>query len=222
MWPGTEFQYQNKSCHFIQKFDRSYGFKKRVDTVIQWMSDPKTPANFVLLYFEDPDFHAHAFGPESDTITQILYQLDDLTQYIQVKLKEHNLLDRVNVIHLSDHGMESISKSNIIDLRKILKNDTYSYYGTSPVLQIIPTIGKEKLVYDQLVNASKIVGHFKVYTNNDILKRWSYENNVRTGPITIVADINYGFNDLFVSAANYENYFNVTCKYLNHLFIFRT
>lgn len=212
MWPGSDFEYQNKSCYFKQYFNRSIKFNERVDTVIQWITDPSTPANLVLLYIEDPDYHAHAFGPKSDVIAQILIHLDELTQYIQTKLRENNLLDRVNVIHLSDHGMESVIKKNIIDLTNILKKNTYKYYGTSPVLQIVPMHGNEKLVYEQLVNASKNEGHFQVYTNNELLERWKYRNDQRTGPITVVADVNYGFNDLYDSTKHYENLFNVTCK----------
>lgn len=212
MWPGTDFEYQNKSCHFRQIFNRSIGFNERVDTVIEWITNPSKPANLVLLYIEDPDFHAHAFGPQSDVITQVLYRLDELTKYIQTKLRENNLIDRVNVIHLSDHGMESVTRKNIIDLRKILANHTYTYYGTSPVLQIVPADSYEKIVYEQLVNASKNIGHFRVYENKDLLVRWFYRNDQRTGPFTVVADVNYGFNDLFTSAEHYENLFNVTCK----------
>jgi hypothetical protein len=30
-----------------------------VDMVIDWLVHPKKPANLVMLYFEEPDTHAH-------------------------------------------------------------------------------------------------------------------------------------------------------------------
>lgn len=65
-------------------------------------------------------------------------KLDDLTKYIQQKLVDNKLEKRVNVIHLSDHGMNSVSPPNFIDLTKFIANGTYTMYGTSPVLQIVP------------------------------------------------------------------------------------
>lgn len=64
--------------------------------------------------------------------------LDKLSAYIQQKLIDLNLDKRVNVVHLSDHGMSSVSPPNFIDLRPFIENGTYSTYGTSPVLQIVP------------------------------------------------------------------------------------
>lgn len=70
--------------------------------------------------------------------TKLVSQLDDLTKYIQQKLVENNLDQRVNVIHVSDHGMSSVSPPNFINLTNFVRNETVSYYGSSPVLQIVP------------------------------------------------------------------------------------
>lgn len=64
--------------------------------------------------------------------------LDKLSAYIQHRLIDLNLDKRVNVVHLSDHGMSSVSPPNFIDLRPVMTNGTYTTYGTSPVLQIVP------------------------------------------------------------------------------------
>lgn len=65
-------------------------------------------------------------------------RLDDLTQYIQKKLIANGLKDRVNVIHLSDHGMLGITPKNFIDITKFIDESNYKIYGSSPVLQICP------------------------------------------------------------------------------------
>lgn len=65
-------------------------------------------------------------------------RVDNLTRYIEDKLIEHKLQNRVNVIYMSDHGMVGVPPSNFIDLTEFLEENTYDIYGSSPVLQIVP------------------------------------------------------------------------------------
>lgn len=73
----------------------------------------------------------------------MVQKADNLTRYIQEKLVQNNLEDRVNVIHLSDHGMQSVHVANIIDLNDFLVNGTYKLYGKTPTLQLVPTDASE-------------------------------------------------------------------------------
>lgn len=43
--------------------------------------------------------------------------------------------------------------------------------------------------------------------------RWHANNRRRMGPILVVADINYAFQDMVAAAKMYEDKFNVPCKY---------
>lgn len=38
-----------------------------------------------MLYFEEPDTHGHVYGPESDTVFNLLKRLDNITRYIDVR-----------------------------------------------------------------------------------------------------------------------------------------
>lgn len=64
--------------------------------------------------------------------------LDVVTGYIQEQLELHNLSSRANVIHLSDHGMAGAKPPKFINLTTIISPYQYDYYGSSPVLQIVP------------------------------------------------------------------------------------
>lgn len=66
-------------------------------------------------------------------------KLDNLTKYIQEQLIAHDLDQRINVIHLSDHGMSSVVPPNFIDLRQFTTDGAFKWYGFSPILQIVPT-----------------------------------------------------------------------------------
>lgn len=210
MWPGSDYFYDGVSCKHKQHYNLSENFHDRVDQVMSWILDKKYPANLVMFYIEEPDTHAHAFGPESKEITELVRKLDETTEYLYSKIVENNLENRVNVIHLSDHGMSELQLKNVIDLRKIVNNNV-SYYGSTPVLQIVPDILEETdSIYEKLLNASKELKTFKVYLNRDLPERWHYNNEFRVGPLTVVAEINYGFQDMFDAAEYYKIAYNIS------------
>lgn len=68
MYPGSNFKYQNRSCTFTEVYKPKYDFEKRVDVAFLYMQHPKTPANLVMLYFEQPDDAGHKHGPESKQV----------------------------------------------------------------------------------------------------------------------------------------------------------
>lgn len=65
MWPGSEFEYKGTTCTFTEKFEFNKNWEGRVDTAISWFNDPKTPANLVMLYIEQPDAFGEGYGPQS-------------------------------------------------------------------------------------------------------------------------------------------------------------
>lgn len=221
MWPGSDFDYDGISCTHNRHYNISENYTERIDEVFNWILDEKTPANLIMFYIEEPDFHAHAFGPESQTITDLVAKLDTVTEYFHKKIQDHNLGERVSVIHLSDHGMDSLELQNCIDLNAIIGNDTVKYYGTTPILQIVPNnLAETNSIYKKLLDESKKKGTFNVYINTTMPERWHFQNNHRVGPITAVANLGYGFQDMFSSAEWYKKAYNIsvtpTTKYGVH------
>ncbi|KAG5680364.1 hypothetical protein PVAND_009873 [Polypedilum vanderplanki] len=216
MWPGSDYLYDGIGCTHKRHYNLSENFHERVDEMFEWILDKKNPANLVMFYIEDPDNHAHAFGPESPKITELVAKLDKTTEYIHKKIMFHSLEERINVIHLSDHGMDSMQLKNVIDLTKIVGNSV-DFYGSSPVLQIVPKIENElDKIYEKLLNVSNIMKTFKVFLNNELPERWHFSNKYRVGPITVVAELKYGFQDMYESAKWYEKAYNITVNENNN------
>jgi len=118
-------------------------------------------------------------------------------------------MSNLNVILVSDHGMDYVIPANFIDITRSLDAGTYKIYGDSPVLQIVPTPGNEWMVTQQLVAASQESGHFKVYNANNLPSRWKINHPYRFGPLIVVADQNYAFQDMEKLADKYEREHNV-------------
>lgn len=208
MWPGSDFEYDGVSCSYNRHYNLSVNYKERVDEVFEWILNETAPANLIMFYIEEPDLHAHAFGPESSTITEFVAQLNHVTEYFHQKIQKHDLENRVNVVHLSDHGMDSLELRNVINLTSII-GDKAKFYGTTPVLQIVPNdLAETDLIYKQLFDEAAKNGNFKVYTVLTLPKRWHFNNKFRVGPITAVADLGFGFQGFNLFLIINENSYN--------------
>lgn len=95
-----------------------------------------------MMYFEEPDHHAHIYGSDSSIVIDKLREVDNVSKYLYDKLSENNLLDKANVIHLSDHGMITVKATNSIYLKQYLEPNTYIMAGRSPCRHIFPNTGK--------------------------------------------------------------------------------
>lgn len=69
MWSGSEFEYNGVSCTFKEKYAPKKNWEKRIDTVFDWLTHEKTPANLVMLYIEEPDDKSHKYGYKSQQVS---------------------------------------------------------------------------------------------------------------------------------------------------------
>lgn len=51
---------------------------------------------------------------------------------------------------------------------------------------------------------------FQVYKREDIPKKYHYGNNTRVGPIFIIAEVGYAFQNLYDAIEYYKQKFNIT------------
>lgn len=73
MWAGSNFEYNSTKCTFTETFIENEKIERRIDTALSWFSHPKTPANLVMLYIEQPDEYSHAYGHESPVVSVFAY-----------------------------------------------------------------------------------------------------------------------------------------------------
>ncbi|XP_067010850.2 ectonucleotide pyrophosphatase/phosphodiesterase family member 5 [Anabrus simplex] len=192
MWPGSDFAYQNTKPTFSVVYNTSIKWRDRVDTVVSWFQDSATPANLVMMYFEEPDKEAHRFGADSEAVSKQIARVDEITSYLLQQLLENNL--PVNVILLSDHGMTTVTSERIINVLHMVDNSTL-VAGVTPALQLIPPADRVWTVYRLLAEHSSHY-NYTVYLKKDLLDRWHFKNNERVPPIFLLADEGYGFDDL--------------------------
>lgn len=95
-----------------------------------------------MLYIEQPDSLAHAYGPNHQVVNDIIKELDGVTKYLHQKLKELKLSNITNVIHLSDHGMLPVTVDRVVNISQFLPPNSYYSGDSSPCFHIVPKEGK--------------------------------------------------------------------------------
>ncbi|CAG2107488.1 unnamed protein product, partial [Medioppia subpectinata] len=206
-WPGGHVKYKNQTVRHYQPYDSHKRWDKRMDTIVHWMADERSSVNCVFAYFNEPDSTGHHYGPDSDPVRAQVRRVDAAMGRLLSRLADQHLLNRTNVIVLSDHGMTEVKQkclmkmlhkniqyvmitlraNRVISLNKYLNPSLYDMYGASPVWSIRAKPGYEDRVYDTLAEASK-TQHFKVYKKEALPDRYHYRNNRRILPIFLMAD----------------------------------
>ena len=168
---------------------RIYSYKKRVDTVLRWLGR-KRPPNFIALYFEEPDESGHKFGPESTKLWEVIKMVDETIGYLVKRINDQNLLECVNLIVTSDHGMTKISSKRQIYLDKHVDPSSYDIWDASTNFMINPHRGKLHYVYKSL----KKVPHLNAYYTRDIPNTFHYKNNRRLTRIYAMPHLGWTIN----------------------------
>ncbi len=139
-WPGSSAKFdlndETSSNYVYRHIENDYfnitSFNRTIDFFIENLSFEKT--NLAFLYFSEPDMTGHKYGPDSKETESIVKELDHVLENLFDKLKEKKFLlniekdhvktnqeidkeneefRQVNLILLTDHGMENIREKKV-------------------------------------------------------------------------------------------------------------
>lgn len=120
----------------------------RIKKVFEWI-DNDSDLSLVTLYFSIIDDTGHAFGPESPEMSLALSQLNEYLEIVTRALRARSLLDKVNLLIVSDHGMiqATLNTSNILIEEFIPELKTMvTWMDYNVVTTVFPLVGR-KLLY---------------------------------------------------------------------------
>lgn len=140
-WPGDGVTIKGILPYKYKLYDGNYPNESRIDTVVSWFTD-EWPINVGLLYFSEPDGVGHDVGPDSPYLSVTIRALDTLVGHLLKKLREAGLINDINIVITSDHGMASTPKNKIINLDKYIDPTTYRIFTSNPIGTILPNPGK--------------------------------------------------------------------------------
>jgi predicted AlkP superfamily pyrophosphatase or phosphodiesterase len=184
-WPGSEAAIGGRRPSYFMKYDVKVTNEARVDQVLQWLRLPEDQRpHFLTLYFSAVDSAGHHEGPASDAIRTSIGQVDSAIARLQDGLKELHL--PVNLIVVSDHGMQEIdrTKTEYVDDYAPLDGFTVLGDGTHALLYLNDGQKPQKIAETlHLLQNSK--HQFRAYAPDQTPSDWHYRDNKRLGAIVL-------------------------------------
>ena len=113
-WPGSETEYDGLRPHHWQPFNGSLSNTSRVDWLLAWFDEDPRP-HFSTLYFSDTDHAGHVHGPDSSAVEAAIREVDRDLGRLLIGLDARHLLDQVDIIVVSDHGMTEVTAGMLVD-----------------------------------------------------------------------------------------------------------
>ena len=191
-WPGSETHLDYKHPTYFKYYQHNLAHEKRIQGVIDWLQLPEEERpHLVFLYFSDTDSQGHRFGPDSDELNEAVKLLDKRLGQLRQRLAEIKMLDRLNIILLSDHGMTNVYPEKIIKLYEIPDLEEYKMTGYGPLVQFF-TSSQDK--QDKLINSlAKHKHNYSVYTKETMASYFHYSQHAFIGDVILVADLGSTF-----------------------------
>ena len=185
-WVGSEAPVGGMHPAYWKKYDESVTFEARIDTVIKWFGyPPEKRPELVTLYFDEPDATSHKFGPVAPQTEKVIERLDSLMGVLRTKLSALPYAKKINLIILSDHGMEAVSPERYIDIKSLVPGRMIaSISGGNPVYLINPAAGEKDSVLYYLNKSNGL----KAWSKSQLPAKWHYGTNPRIPEIVVVAD----------------------------------
>ncbi|XP_036417006.1 ectonucleotide pyrophosphatase/phosphodiesterase family member 1 [Colossoma macropomum] len=185
-WPGSDVLIKGKYPDLHEQYDGKVPFEKRVTTILKWLSLPEGERpDFYTLYMDEPDSSGHRYGPKSSQVIKALMRVDMMMSLVMDGLKQKKLHNCVNLILLSDHGMEEASNKRAAYVSSYQDNTDDFIVIQGPAARVRPkqlpedffTFNYEGLVKNLSCRAPD--QPMKPYLKEHLPKRLHFANNIR-------------------------------------------
>ncbi|KAG1656003.1 Bis(5'-adenosyl)-triphosphatase enpp4 [Nymphon striatum] len=205
MWPGGGEKIDNISVTHHVPFNSSVTLHSRIDLAFSFLTSSTSPANCIFLYFHQPDLVSHGFGPFSNETMKFLQEIDEGIGYLLEKIESYELENLLNLIVMSDHGVDVLLSSNQIQINDIAPTSICNVYGVGPISGVIPHPGKFEEVFSYLKQKSNIY-NFTVTKRREFPDSAHFKNNDNVPEILIRTEPGYQFiNKIDTGPAPYQS-----------------
>lgn len=185
-WPGSEAPIGGMLPRYWKPYDENLPASERVDQVLRWLDLPAADRpTFLTLYFEDTDTVGHASGPDSMEVREAIMRVDGYLGRLMAGLDQRGMLDRLNIVVVSDHGMAPTDSGRVVSVDDYISLSDVEISDINPTVGIFPKPGKKDAVYRALANAHP---RLKIYRREDTPEHWHYRDHPRVPPIVGVVD----------------------------------
>jgi len=180
-WPGSEAAIQGVRPTRWHVFDGERPIPRRVEMVLDWLSESDTTRpHLATLYFEHPDSAGHQHGPHSPEVRAAMREVDAAIGALVDGLHARGLLDRVNLVIVSDHGMAEVPVSQIIATEEMVPMDKAAIISAGQVIGVQPHPGQEQEVESVMLGAH---AQYQCWKKGELPAHWHYGQHPRVPAI---------------------------------------
>ncbi|KAI3388984.1 hypothetical protein SNEBB_006641 [Seison nebaliae] len=157
--------------------------ERQVYHVARWFND--LDVDLGLLYMNEPDRTGHQYGAHHPQMNITLKKMDKLFKTIVSLLRNHENSKDVNIVLLSDHGMQDLKAENHIHIDNYVSLNDISFYddvSMGVMLHIHPKEGKMDKVWNDL---QKLKKYAKIFKKDSIPEHYHYKDNKNAPPILV-------------------------------------
>jgi ectonucleotide pyrophosphatase/phosphodiesterase family member 5 len=189
-WPGSELDLEYRRPHYYHPYEHERPHLDRIEGIIEWLRLPEEERpQFLTLYFSDVDSEGHRTGPNSAEIDESIALVDSLLGILLDRLEDIGMLDRMNIMLVSDHGFTEVSPDRVIELHPVLDEYEVVTDGVGPIVMIKPENPDDIDPIYQRLKAGE--NHYRVYLKEDMPAYWHYSAHGYIMPIIAVADMGW-------------------------------
>jgi Uncharacterized proteins of the AP superfamily len=144
-WPGSEAPIQGVRPRQWRIYDESVALPDRVEQVLRWLQQPGSERpRLVTLYMEHVDKAGHDHGPDSDEYRAALEVVDGAIGLLLDGLRERQLLDRVDLVVVSDHGMAAVPDGHAVLIEDMVPATVARVVSAGQSVGFAPLPGQEE------------------------------------------------------------------------------
>ena len=157
----------------------------RMDQILSWLLHTgNARPSFLASYFSVVDHNGHEYGPDTNETIEAIVEVDQAIGHLINGLEAQNILNEVNIMIVSDHGMTETPSSKYINIADYLDLNDVITVGRGPFMEIRPKNGNIDEIYQSLVG----IEHTQVFKKGETPEDFHYGNNNRIEPILLLAD----------------------------------
>ncbi|UCH62763.1 MAG: alkaline phosphatase family protein [Fidelibacterota bacterium] len=185
-WPGSEAEIGGIRPTYWYEYDHELPHADRVTQVLAWLDLPpdRRPV-FITLYFPDTDDQGDRFGPDSQELATAIVRVDSILGTLFEGLMERGLMEKINIVVVSDHGMAAIDSTRVIFVDDYIDLKQAGVIDWSPVLGLRPPEEVQEDIYEALKTAHP---HLSAFRRDEMPDRLHYSTHHRIPYIIAIAD----------------------------------
>jgi predicted AlkP superfamily pyrophosphatase or phosphodiesterase len=145
--------------------------------------------SFLTLYFDEVDHAGHTFGPDTPQVDDALRSTDAAMARLVQELRKRNLLDRINIIVLADHGMATVPAKNSVMLDKVIPLTRVDVVSLGVLAGLNPTPGHDFAKIE--AQLEKPQRHMTCWDKTRVPSRLAYGSNPRVPQLLCLADVGW-------------------------------